>query len=155
MKNILRLCFVAVSVLLITSCSTQLSSLQSPDEGGAVAYQERQQPIPPMPAEQENLTTPHATDAPATTQWKLGQKIKGWMAAISPKRVAKQLIPKDNLASEKGQHASVFEILLIIILVLLILALLRFLGFGFLDLLISLAVLVLLILLILYLLGEL
>lgn len=157
MKSLRFTLLLTVFSFLLASCSTSQMGIQSMrSAGGADEYAALEQPVPSV-ASNEVVTAPEIAAKPAkkaeTKQW--GKKAKGLFASLALKKVAKKLVPKENLAQKQSSKANVIQVLLIILLGLLILYLLRVLfGFSLLNLLISLAMLVLLFLLILYILGE-
>lgn len=153
MKRSLQSLLLFSIIALMASCSSSLNTLQSnKDISGTDEYAALEQPIPPAP---ETDALAQADDEVVTKKnrnW--GKKAKGLFAGLALKKTAKKLLPKDNLASEKGQKASLLQILLLVLLILLIVALIQVVFGDFFYTLISLALLILLILLILKLLGE-
>lgn len=155
MQRALYATLLLAVMAFVSSCSSSLHTQQQ--AGGADDYAALEQPVPEMtPEVDEDATAAISPEKETKTLKRWGKKAKGLFAGIAIKKAAKKLVPKSNMAKDKGQKVTLLEVLLLLILVLVVIWLLQVvLEVEILATLISVAVLVLLILLILYLLGEL
>ncbi len=160
--NRLIFLFSIIGSLLLASCSSSLlTGSASSSGGGADAYVQLEQPVPPAETpETEQSETAIAQQDVAPRASKIFARKAGNLVRAIAKAPGKVASWRDTaVADAQRKGASTLEIVLMVFLVLAILALLDWLLPGLfgslLNLIISALALVLLILLILWLLGEL
>ncbi len=159
--NRLIFLFSIIGSLLLASCSSSLLTGSASSSGGADAYVQLEQPVPPAdaPVTDQSETDIAQQDVAPRPSKVFARKAGNLVRAIAkaPGKVASWR--EGAVADAQRQGASTLEIVLMVFLVLAILALLDWLLPGLfgslLNLIISALALVLLILLILWLLGEL